>query len=84
MILTDYMLRLQSTGIASPDSDIPTAVSMLMSSMFGDAISRDVMPNAFPQPESDAAAKYVRIVLRAMGVQPARRVSKDIRSAAGD
>lgn len=84
MILTDYMLRLQSTGIASPDSDIPTAVSMLMSSMFGDAISRDVMPNAFPQPEADAAAKYVRIVLRAMGVQPARRVSKDIRSAAGD
>jgi hypothetical protein len=57
---------------------------MLMSSMFGDAISRDVMPNAFPQPESDAAAKYVRIVLRAMGVQPARRASKDIRSAAGD
>ena len=84
MILTDYMLRLQSTGIASPDSDIPTAVSMLMSSMFGDAISRDVMPNAFPQPETDAAAKYVRIVLRAMGVQPARRISKDIRSAAGD
>ena len=84
MILTDYMLRLQSTGIASPDSDIPTAVSMLMSSMFGDAISRDVMPNAFPQPETDAAAKYVRIVLRAMGVQPARRISQDIRSAAGD
>jgi AcrR family transcriptional regulator len=84
MILTDYMLRLQSIGIASPDCDIPTAVSMLMSSMFGDAISRDVMPNAFPQPESDAASKYVRIVLRALGVQPARRLSQDIRSAAGD
>jgi AcrR family transcriptional regulator len=84
MILTDYMLRLQSTGIASPDGDIPTAVSMLMSSMFGDAISRDVMPNAFPQPESDAAAKYVRIVLRALGVQPARRISSEVRSAAGD
>lgn len=84
MILTDYMLRLQSTGIASPDCDIPTAVSMLMSSMFGDAISRDVMPNAFPQPESDAAAKYVRIVLRALGVQPARRLNQDLRSAAGD
>jgi AcrR family transcriptional regulator len=84
MILTDYMLRLQSTGLASPDSDIQTAVSMLMSSMFGDAISRDVMPNAFPQPEADAAAKYVRIVLRAMGVQPARRLNQDLRSAAGD
>ena len=84
MVLTDYMLRLHSTGLASPDCDIPTAVSMLMSSMFGDAISRGVMPNAFPQPESDAAARYVRVVLRALGVQPARRLNKDVRSAAGD
>lgn len=84
MILTDYMLRLQSMGLASPDGDIPTAVAMLISSMFGDAISRDVMPNAFPQPESEAAAKYVGIVLRALGVQPARRLTKDVRSAAGD
>jgi len=38
MILTDYMLRLQSIGVASSDCDIPTAVAMLMSSMFGDAI----------------------------------------------
>lgn len=84
MILTDYMLRLQSMGLASQDGDIPTAVAMLMSSMFGDAISRDVMPNAFPQPESEAAFKYVGIVLRALGVQPARRLSPDVRSAAGD
>lgn len=85
MILTDYMLRLQSMGLAADDCDIPTAVSMLMSSMFGDAISRDVMPSAFPQPESEAPAKYVRVVLRALGVQTARRRSNpDIRSAAGD
>jgi AcrR family transcriptional regulator len=84
MILTDYMLRLQSTGIASADCDIPTAVSMLMSSMFGDAISRDVMPGAFPQPESEAAAKYVRIVLRALGCHASRLRSAEARSAAGD
>jgi AcrR family transcriptional regulator len=84
MILTDYMLRLESTGIASADCDIPTAVSMLMSSMFGDAISRDVMPGAFPQPESEAAAKYVRIVLRALGCQSPRLRSTEARSAAGD
>ena len=68
MILTDYLLRLQSLGIADPDGDIQTAVAMLMSSMFGDAISRDVMPNAFPQPAEDAPARYVRVVLRALGV----------------
>ena len=84
MILTDYMLRLQSTGVASADGDIPTAVAMLMSSMFGDAISRDVMPSAFPQPESEAPAKYVRIVLRALGCQMSRLRAAEVRSAAGD
>ena len=40
---------------------------MFMSSMFGDAISRDVLPHAFPQPEEDAPAKYVNVFLRAVG-----------------
>ena len=84
MILTDYLMRLQSTGIAAPDGDIPTAVAMLMSSMFGDAISRDVMPSAFPQPQEAAAARYVRIFLRALGVKAARLQSPQLRSAAGD
>ena len=85
MLLTDYVLRLQSLGLADPDGDIPTAVAMLMSSMFGDAISRDVMPNTFPQPESEAPQKYVRVFMRALGVTPAvaRRVSRR-RSVAGD
>jgi len=85
MLLTDYVLRLQSLGLADPDGDIQTAVAMLMSSMFGDAISRDVMPNAFPQPESEAPQKYVRVFMRALGVaaEAARRVSHR-RSVAGD
>ena len=85
MLLTDYVLRLQSLGLADPDGDIPTAVAMLMSSMFGDAISRDVMPNTFPQPESEAPQKYVRVFMRALGVTPAvaRGVSRR-RSVAGD
>jgi AcrR family transcriptional regulator len=72
MILTDYVLRLQSLGIAAADGDIATAISMLISAMFGDAISRGVMPNAFPQPETEAANKYVRVFLRALGVDHAR------------
>ena len=85
MLLTDYMLRLRSLGLADPDGDIQTAVSMLMSSMFGDAISRDVMPNTLPQPESEAPQKYVRVFMRALGVTPAvaRRVPRR-RSVAGD
>ena len=84
MILTDYLMRLQSMGIAAQDGDIPTAVAMLMSSMFGDAISRDVMPSAFPQPEEEAPARYVRIFLRALGVKAARLQPPQLRSAAGD
>ena len=84
MILTDYVLRLQSLGIAAADGDIPTAVAMLMSSMFGDAISRDVMPNAFPQPLEDAPARYVRVFLRALGVPSGRLRAPITRSAAGD
>src|SRR6185312_2899109 len=71
MILTDYVLRLQHMGLASADGDIATAVTMLMSSMFGDAISRDVMPTAFPQPAESAAEKYVNVFMRALGVAPA-------------
>ena len=84
MLLTDYVLRLQSLGLADPDGDIQTAVAMLMSSMFGDAISRDVMPNAFPQPLEDAPARYVRVFLRALGVPSGRLRAPITRSAAGD
>lgn len=88
-ILTDYLFRLQASGLAMADGDVPTVVAMLMSSMFGDAILRDVMAHAFPQPESEAASKYVNVVLRALGVQatwgrPVDIRPTDVRSAAGD
>lgn len=83
-ILSGYAHRLQSMGIAADDADTSTAVGMLMSSMIGDAISRDVMPSAFPQPESEAAARYVRIFMRALGVRSERGRVPVTRSAAGD
>jgi AcrR family transcriptional regulator len=84
MLLTDYLIRLQSLGLADPDGDIQTAVAMLVSSMFGDAVSRDLMPTAFPQPESEAPSKYVRVFMRALGVRPAMQRPADARSLAGD
>ena len=63
-----YVARLQAAGIADETADVATAVSMFMSSMFGDAIGRDVLPpDAFPQPEEEAPAKYVSVFLRAVG-----------------
>jgi len=69
--LAEYVARLRETGLADRDTDVQTAVSMFMSAMFGDALYRDVMPNAFPQPVHEAPAKYVRTFLRAVGVRAA-------------
>lgn len=83
-ILAGYAQRLQSVGIAAADADTSTAVAMLMSSMIGDAISRDVMPSAFPQPESEAPARYVRVFMRALGIELKAHRTPVVRSAAGD
>ncbi len=71
MLLTDYVLRLQATGVVETDADIHTAVAMLMSSLFGDALCRDIIPNSFPQPAEEAPQRYVRTFLRALGARAA-------------
>src|SRR5579862_5294770 len=74
MLLTDYILRLQATGLADDDADVSTAVAMLMSSLYGDALMRDIIPTAFPQPAEAAPARYVTTMLRALGIRgPAER-----------
>lgn len=66
--LAAYITRLQSAGLADETADVATAVSMFISSMFGDAVGRDVLPaDAFPQPVEDAPARYVNVFLRAVG-----------------
>ena len=65
--LSRYVEQLKSAGVADADTDTGTVVSMFMSAMFGDALYRDVMPKAFPQPLEAAASKYVTTFLRAVG-----------------
>ena len=66
--LAAYVARLQSAGLADETADVATAVSMFISSMFGDAVGRDVLPpDAFPQPAEAAPARYVNVFLRAVG-----------------
>jgi AcrR family transcriptional regulator len=67
--LAEYVQRLQGSGLADADADVETAVSMLMSAMFGDALYRDIMPESFVQPAQDAPARYVHTFLRAVGVR---------------
>jgi hypothetical protein len=77
------MRRLQANGLADPDVDVETLRAMLLSAMFGDAICRDMMDHVFPEPESEAAAKYVGIVVRALGIDRACPLNV-ARSPAGD
>jgi hypothetical protein len=43
-----------------------------------------VMPGAFPQPVEEAPAKYVRVFLRALGVDSALRRVDQGRAVVGD
>lgn len=80
-----YVERLQEEGLADPDADVDVAVSMFMSAMFGDALYRDVMPDAFPQPAEHAPRRYVQTFLRAVGLRAARLpVRSRPAKAAGD
>jgi AcrR family transcriptional regulator len=64
-----YLERLREEGLADPDADVETAVSMFMSAMFGDALYRDIIPKAFPQPLEQAPAMYVGTFMRAVGLR---------------
>jgi AcrR family transcriptional regulator len=68
--LVVYIERLREQGVADPETDADTAVSMLMSALFGDALYRDIMPSAFP-PIETAAEKYTETFMRAVGVRAA-------------
>lgn len=82
-----FLEHLRVQGSADPDADVGTAVSMFMSAMFGDALYREIMPTAFPQPAEAAPAKYVKTFLRAAGVRasllgkPRQRVAGERRRA---
>jgi AcrR family transcriptional regulator len=66
-----YVEQLREEGMADGEVDVDTAISMFMSAMFGDALYRDIMPDAFPQPAEEAPAKYVQTFLRAVGLRAA-------------
>lgn len=69
--LHDYVQRLGHHSLSDPEADAPTATSMFISALFGDAMSRELIPDAFPKPANQAAAKYVRVFMRAIGVRSA-------------
>jgi AcrR family transcriptional regulator len=71
--LREYAQRLGRDEESITEREVHTAVTMLISALFADAMGREMMVALYPQPESEAAALYARIFLRAIGCDAPRR-----------
>jgi AcrR family transcriptional regulator len=67
--VTEYVTRLHELGLADRDADVAAAVTMLISAVMSDAMGRPMAPHTFPPPD-EAARRYVRCFLRAIGAPP--------------
>jgi AcrR family transcriptional regulator len=67
--LCEYLTALKTQGTIRADFEPKTAAAMLMGAIFADAMGRDMMPDVYPQPASEAAHMYSELLLRALGVE---------------
>ncbi len=74
--IREYFERLVTAGFIDAKADIPAAASMFISSIFQDAISRDMMPQNFPHPTSAAPETYARLCLKSLGYDAASAKSR--------
>lgn len=65
--LRAYLERLREHAIADAEFDARTAASMLMGSVFADAMGRDMMADVYPGTPATAVEQYVRLLLRGIG-----------------
>ena len=66
--LCEYFRSLRAKRFTNEDFDAQAAATMLIGSLFHDAMGREMMPEIYPQPASEAPARYAQLVLRAIGV----------------
>lgn len=71
--LTSYLSRLKRRGMTEGEWDERAAASMLMGTLFSDAMGRDVMPERYPYSMRDAIEWYVELLVRAIGAHTAAR-----------
>ncbi|MEP7177215.1 MAG: helix-turn-helix domain-containing protein [Gemmatimonadales bacterium] len=74
--LAHYLRRLRERGLATAAFDEQVAATMLMGTLFGDAMGRDIMPEMFTRGPEESLREYVRLLLRGIGV--------DLVGSAGD
>ena len=67
--LARYLGRLRDRKLATATFDAQAAAAMLMGTLFGDAMGRDIMPEMFARDVEASLREYVRMVLRAVGAR---------------
>jgi AcrR family transcriptional regulator len=65
--LSAYLERLREGGWVPAEADTAGVARMLMGSLFAEAVSRDIMPERFPGSLDEAASRYARLALAALG-----------------
>jgi AcrR family transcriptional regulator len=66
-VLARYLNRLREVGLTTAPFDAQIAAAMLMGTLFGDAMGRDIMPDLFTRDTEASLREYVRLLLRACG-----------------
>jgi AcrR family transcriptional regulator len=69
--LCQYFDNLRAHGFTGQQFDASAAAAMLIASLFHDSMGRELMPDIYPQPASEAPGRYAELVLRAIGVEVA-------------
>lgn len=72
-LLREYLERLVDRGLAARVFDPITATSMLMGTLFADAMGRDIMPDLFGPDPDLAVEQYVDLLLQAIGARAEAR-----------
>jgi len=68
-MLQRYITRLREQGLARAPFDTRAASSMLLGTLFADAIGRDIISDEHALPAEDAPRQYVDLFLNAIGYE---------------
>jgi AcrR family transcriptional regulator len=67
--LCAYLTRLRDAELIDAEADVGAATALLMGVMFAEAVTRDILPQLYRASAEDSIARYVKLVLRALGAR---------------